>query len=245
MSDLTHIDSYFKGELTLEEIRKFEIKIKKDPSFAEEVAFYCSAMHAIKDQLTEEKKKQFRKIYDEGKFHNNKIKPALVKRLWPYITAAAVVAGLIFGLYMYLNTFSPQQLADQYIKRHFETEMGVKMAGREDSLDAAMRLYNEDKLPEALRQFEAMIQSDSTAELSKKMAGIVSLRIREYDKAVGYFTQLENLNLYTNPGKFYHALALIKRNRPGDNEMAKQLLQEVIELDLEGKETAQKWIKSL
>jgi tetratricopeptide (TPR) repeat protein len=244
MSDFNYIDSYFKGELPLEETRNFELKIREDAVFAEEVAFYCSAMQAVKDQLAEEKRKQFRKIYDEGKFHDDKVKPMIVKKLWPSIAAAAVVAGLIFGLYMYSRPSSPGHLADQYIKQHFQVEMGVKMAAREDSLDAAMQLYNEGKLPEALLQFEKIIQTDSTAEVAKRMAGIVSLRMGEYDKALDYFTQLENLNLYTNPGKLYHAISLIKRNRPGDNEMVKQLLQQVIEKNLEGKETAQKWLKS-
>jgi tetratricopeptide (TPR) repeat protein len=139
---------------------------------------------------------------------------------------------------------SIQHLADRFIKENL-VEMGVNMSVNEDSLDEAIRLYNENKLPEALRQFEMIIQSDSIAALPKKMAGIVSLRLGDYDKAIDYFTQLEKLNLYSNPGKLYHAIALIKRNRIGDKETVKQLLQHVIEKDLEGKETAQKWLKSL
>lgn len=243
MSDLAYIDKYFKKELTQEEIVEFERKINDDPRFAEEVAFYYSAMQAINDQATEEKKKQFRKIYDEGKLHSSS-KPAVIKRLWVYIAAAAVV-GLLIGWYLFARPSSIQQLADRYIKQHIPVEMGVKMAGSEDILDTAIRLYNENKLAEALKQLEMIIQSDSTAARPKKMAGIVSLRLGDYDKAIDYFSQLEKLNLYSNPGKLYHAIALIKRNRNGDKEMVKQLLQQVVEQDLEGKETAQKWLKSL
>jgi len=81
--------------------------------------------------------------------------------------------------------------------------------------------------------------------LPRKMAGIVSLRLGDYDKAIDHFTRLEKLTFYSNPGKFYHAIALIKRNSSGDIEIAKQLLKQVVERDLEGKETAQKWLKSL
>jgi tetratricopeptide (TPR) repeat protein len=244
MSDLTYIDSYFKRELTAEEIRNFDQKVKDDPVFAEEVAFYCSSMHAIKNQLAEEKKKQFRKIYDERKTGSNTVKPSLIKRLWPYMTAA-VIAGLIVGGYIFLKPSSPQQLADQYIRQHFKVELGVKMTGKEDSLDAAIRLYNKNKLPEALLLLEKIIQADSTADNPKKIAGIVSLRIGEYDKAIEYFTQLENLQLSINPGKLYHALALIKRNRSGDKEMAKQLLKQVMDQNLDEKEAARKLWKSL
>lgn len=244
MSDLAYIDSYFKSELTPEEIVIFEQRIQNDPAFAETVAFYFGVMGEMKSRSAGEKKKEFRKIYDENKFHNNEVKIAHVRRLWPYIAVAAVVAGIIFGWYMYLKPSSLPYLADEYIKEHFRVEMGVKMDGEKDSLDKAMKLYNEHKLPEALEQFEKIIQSNKNADIPIKMAGIVSLQLGEYDKAVDYFTQLEYLTFYSNPGKLYHAIALIKRNRPGDKEMAKQLLKQVIDQDLEGKETAQKWLKS-
>jgi len=244
MPDLLYIDKYFKKELTQEEITEFERKINDDPVFAEEVAFYCSAMQAINDQLAEEKKKQFRKIYDEGKLHSTS-KLTVIKRSWVYIAAAAAVVVLIIGWYLFARPSSIQHFADRYIEENFQVQMGVKMAANEDSLDKAIRLYNENKLPEALQQFEMIIQSDSIAWLPKKMAGIVSLRIGDYDKAIEHFTQLEKLNLYTNPGKLYHAIALIKRNRNDDKEMVKQLLKQVIEQDLEGKETAQEWLKSI
>ena len=166
------------------------------------------------------------------------------------MTAAAVITGLIVGSYIFLKPFSSQQLADQYIRQEFEVKMPVQMGGKEDSLEAAIEYYNKnilekDKLPEALLLFEKIIQTDSTKKLPRKMAGIVSLRLGDYDKAIDHFTRLEKLTFYSNPGKFYHAIALIKRNRNGDKEMVKQLLQEVVEQGLEGKETAQKWLKSL
>lgn len=245
MPDLAYIDSYFKGELSAEESGKFEQRIREDAGFAEEVSFYCSAMAVAKNELAEEKKREFRQLYEEHIRDNDKVKPALLKRLWPYIAAAAVVAGLIFGAYFYWKAAPLPQQADQFIRHNFEIQMGTTMAGQENSSDSAMRLYNENRLPEALQQFKKIIQTDSAAALSIKMAGIVSLRMGDYDKAVEYFIQLENLALYSNPGKFYHALALIKRNRPDDKEKIKQLLKQVMEQGLEGKETAKKWLKSL
>ena len=244
MPDLAYIDKYFKKELTREEITEFEKKIVEDPIFAEDVAFYCSTMQVVNDQLAEEKKKQFRKIYDEVKLHSSP-KPAVIKRLWIYVAAAAVVAGLIIGWYLFSRPPSIEDLADRYVKQHVVKAEGVKMTSVQDSVDAAVGLYNENKLPQALSLFETIIRSDSTADFPIKMAGIVSLRLRDYDKAIDYFTRLERLTLYSNPGKFYHAIALIKRNRNGDKEIAKQLLKQVVDQDLEGKETAQKWLRYL
>lgn len=240
MADLIYIENYFKGEFTREENGEFEKKIKEDPVFAGEVAFYCSAMQVIKDQSIEEKKTRFRKLYEESK-QLPPVKSLGIRKIWPYIAAAAVMTGVIFGLYIYYKPASLQQVADQYIKQQLQTEIGVKMAGSTDSLDAAIQLYNENKLQEALTQFEKIDQSGSNPEQSKRLAGVVSLRLGNYDKAINYFIQLENMDLYSNPGKLLHALALIKRNRPGDKETAKQILTQVIEGDLEGKEYAKKW----
>ncbi len=77
-----------------------------------------------------------------------------------------------------------------------------------------------------------------------KLAGIVSLRMENYDQALGYFEWLaEQKGYYDNPGEFYQALTLMKRNLPGDEQKAKILLQDVVEKNLSGKEEAQKWLE--
>ena len=80
----------------------------------------------------------------------------------------------------------------------------------------------------------------------KKYAGIVALRLGEYDKAINHFVQLESYtHLYSNPGKFYHSLTLMKRDLPGDAERAKQLLNDVVQNHLEGNKDAEIWLKKM
>ena len=66
MENMEYIDSYFKGELPSGETGEFEKKIVEDPVFAEEVAFYLSALQAAREESTEEKKKRFREIYRQS-----------------------------------------------------------------------------------------------------------------------------------------------------------------------------------
>ena len=114
------------------------------------------------------------------------------------------------------------------------------MGNKQDSLQEGLSLYNEGRYEEALKQFENMVQNDTSFIEAKKYAGIISLRMEQYEKAINYFLQLENYTqLYANPGKFYHALTLLKRNKQGDTETARLLLQQVVENDLEGKEEAE------
>ena len=241
---MEYIEAWFNAQLSPERKKEFEQRIVSDTVFAEETAFYLSTRKAAAAERMEEKER-FREVYARYKqgIYTNKPKPALVRKLWPLVAAAAVLAGIIFGWNVWLKQTSPNELADKYVKEHFQT-LSVTMGNKEDSLQKGLRLYNDGKIQESLKQFETMTLNDTTFIEAKKYAGIVSLRLGQYDKAIHYFTQLENYaQLYANPGKFYHALTLLKRNRPGDKETARQLLQQVVENDLDGKEDAGKLLE--
>ena len=92
-----------------------------------------------------------------------------------------------------------------------------------------------------MQQFEKIINADTANFDAKKNAGIVSLQLKNYDKALAYFTQIENDPRFSNPAKLYKALTLMERNNAGDKEQAKELLQQIIQNNLDGKETAQQW----
>ena len=50
------------------------------------------------------------------------------------------------------------------------------------------------------------------------------------------------MDLYANPGLFYKAIALMKRGDKGDEDNAKQILQEVVKKDLAGSKMAKEWL---
>jgi len=118
------------------------------------------------------------------------------------------------------------------------------MGSTQDSLQKGLALYNNGNLNEALQIFESMVKRDSINDATKKYAGTVSLSPNNYDKALYYFSWLENQpDLYRNPGKIYHTLTLLQRNNIGDSVKTKALLKEMVEDDLEGKEDAARWLK--
>ncbi len=237
--DFEYIDAFFTGALNAEEAGQFEKRIASDPAFAEEVAFYISALQAIREEQAAERENRFREIYRQ----TAGAEKTPVRRLWTYIGAAALVAGIVFSLYIFMRPAPVKQLADRYIGQQLQT-LGVTMASREDSMQKGLVLYNQGKFPEALQQFEQIIQSDSANFTARKYAGLACLRLRHYDKALQYFRQLENYpGLYANPALFYQALTLMERNQAGDDARAKALLKQVVDQDLEGKQTAQDWLK--
>ncbi|HWK05139.1 MAG TPA: hypothetical protein VNS58_15970 [Puia sp.] len=238
---IEHIEAYFGKEVSAEESRRFEQAILEDPAFAEEVAFYLSAKQAARDLAEVEKKERFLQLYRQ----EAPSRPVRTMARAGWVAIAAVVFGaLLFSWYLYQKPAAPGKLANRYIEQHWQT-LGVSMSSREDSIQTGLRLYNEGKWPEALKQFEIMIRSGNTGPAIKKYAGIVTLRLKDYDKALLYFKQLAAYPLYANPGLFYQALTLMERNQSGDSENAKQLLQQIVKNDLEEKETALEWLRKL
>lgn len=241
MYAFSDIDKYFDGNSAGELKKEFENRLQNEPAFAEEVAFYLAAREVAFEEAVKEKKERFKHLYTEYK--NNKVSTppskTVIKKLWPYIAAAAMLTSIIIGWVVFSNSTSAEQLADQYIKDNFY-QVSVTMGSREDSLQAGVRLLNEGKLDESLGMFESIATRDTASAEAIKYAGILCIRQHKYDKAISYFTALANKNLYANPGKFYQALALLKRSQPGDKQASRVLLQQVMQSDLEGKETAAK-----
>ncbi len=241
--NLEYIDNYFKKELTPEESGQFEQRITDDPVFAEEVAFYLGTRETLEAQLAADKKERFRAIYNDREAEAPVVRMNPIRKLWPYISAAAVMIVLVARFVFFNMAVSPIKLADEYMRDNFQN-LGVPMGSDNNLLSKSKNLFNEGKLEEALITLEPLVQTESSNYEALEIAGIAALRLEEYDKAISYFQRLENYpkKLISNPGKFYHALALLKRNQPGDQAAARPLLQQVMDEDLEGKKTARKWL---
>ena len=241
MESLDYIDSYFKGELDPSDVATFEQKIINDPAFAEQVATYLGMFQVAKEESDDDKKKKFRELYSQ---HRAKPSASVVRRMWPSIAVAVLVAGVILGLYVFVKPVSASQVADRYIRDQLQT-LSVSM-GTQDSLQSAINLYNQEKLLDALKGFEDILKKDPSNFQAAQDAGLTSLRLQRYDAALDYFKQMEaHKELYSNSALFYQAITLMKRNDPGDSQKAKQLLQQVVHDNLEGKEVAAKWLEKL
>jgi tetratricopeptide (TPR) repeat protein len=156
--------------------------------------------------------------------------------------AAAIVVAVLGGWWLFLRHPDPQQLADTYIRQSLLT-MDTKMGGVQDSLQLAKNKYNDNDLPGALRLFDEIGQQNPKNSDAIISAGIVCLRLKDYDKALHYFQQLAaDTALYLNPALFYQSLTLMKRHLPGDDKLARQLLQEVVDRNLAEKTQAQQWL---
>jgi tetratricopeptide (TPR) repeat protein len=241
MESLETIDDYFKGLLTEEQKISFEQRIQSDPAFAEEVAFYVSAGNLLKKELEAEKKVRFRELYEQSKTSaapRGRLREMGGLRKFGMFAAAAVLL-LVLGLWwLSARQENPEKLADRYIKEQLQ-DLPVKMSSSQDSLQKAIGDYNQGRLPEALDQFEQILRRDPGSTFARMYAGIVYLRLAQYDKALSSFQQMEaDTALYSNPALFYESLALMKRKHPDDALTARKLLEQVVNRSLGKKEDA-------
>ena len=247
---LEQIENYFQGTLNAVEAREFEKAIQNDPDFAKEVAFYMSSVGSVKDQLNAEKKIRFRQVYDSSKMivadqlAPSKTKSAVIRQIWKYAVAAAVFSAVLVSGYLYTTKTPPHELADQFITREF-SNLGVSMGTVADSMEIGKRFNNDGKYAEALALFENISKQYPADVKAREYAGIAALQLKNYDKAIQYFNDLSSVQgLIANPGNFYTAITLMKRNQPGDNDQAKEILQNVVKNKEAYSEIAEAWLKN-
>ena len=239
MDSLEYIDNFYQGSRSPEEKILFEKKMNEDPGFADLVAFYVSARQLSKEESAEESRNRFREIYLNNRL-TQQDKP--IRKLWYYTAAAAVIAAIVFGVFRFDNTASPQQLATRYLVDSLQT-LGVRMSGEANKMQTTLNLYNEKKYTEALQGFEEIVQSNPADFDAGIDAGLAALQLQQYDKAVHYFSLWQSDTRFSNPALFYHALTLMKRNQTGDQEAAKKMLQQVVDKKLDGEHIAREWLR--
>ncbi len=168
---------------------------------------------------------------------------------WNFRRAVAVAAGilLIFVFYFvfFLSGTNPQGMAEDYYVTNLK-ELSQTMNGSQDSIQRGIAAYNSQDFEEAKRYFEGLaLQDPNNAEVIKNL-GLTYLSEKKFDQALSQFETLSARNdLYSNPGLFLKALTLMMRNRAGDMDQAKVILEEVVEKGMEGKAQAQAWLKQI
>ncbi|PWT96342.1 MAG: hypothetical protein C5B52_16010 [Bacteroidetes bacterium] len=245
MENLEYIEDFFKSNPTEDQKKEFDQKIISDPSFAEDVAFYLSATQSALDLVNAEKKENFRKLYNQSVPAKVVDIKTPVRKLWRYVAAAAVIASVFIIRLLIFSPVSVEELAAKYEKENL-TNLGVSMSARGDSMQLGKNLYNKGNAAQALNVFESILSRNPTDFDAREYAGIAALHLKQYDKALNYFASIASEKGYfSNPGKFYQALTLMKRNRPKDKEEAIKLLKEVVIENLSMSDIAKKWLDQM
>lgn len=243
MTELELIESYFAGELSQDEKRIFEKRLEDDQSFAKEVGLYILSRQAAQEALLEEKKQKFLEHFEELSANSPQSTTGIRIHWWHYGAAAAASLLILILFVTYFNSESPERLAESYIDRNLAT-LSTTMSGATDSLALGVAAFNRKDYPMAQSIFRSLEDNNDVAIEATEYLGITYLRTRNYDKAAEQFKKLITFDeLYSNPGKFYLALTLMRRSSDGDRDEAKKLLEQVVNQRLPGHLEASQWLK--
>jgi tetratricopeptide (TPR) repeat protein len=239
--NLEYIESYFRQALNVEEKQAFEKRCETDEAFAKEVAFYIVTRETLREDLLAKKQQEWKvlKTEEESAPVISIAKKSTLSKWIMYAAAACVL--VVASMFLLEMHSSPQRLASQYINN---IDLSQSMDASHDSLQLGIAAYKNKDYTKALGYFEGVTKQDSANSDAKKYTGLTYIQLNNYDKAIEQFDALANMQgLYYNPGDFLKAVALLKRNKAGDEETAKILLQKVVNENESEKETAEEWLK--
>ena len=239
METLEYIEAYFTNALGDTEKKAFEKKCETDNAFAQEVAVYTLARQALREKLLEQKQAQWKslKTTDSLKPEAAPVRKMNFRKWVTYVAAACILLAVVFT---FLNSkSSTQQLADKYITENYMHLSGT-MAGGKETLEQGIAYYNDKKYDSALVLFKSVDTGSAEKISAKKYEGIVYLVTKDYDKALDEFQKIAEIDLQSNPGMFLKAITLLRRNKDGDKEEAKKLLNQIVEKKEFGSEDAAK-----
>lgn len=248
--DIELIERYFDQELTSDERAQFERRLQHDPGFKRLFDQERHLVGAIKFEgaLTDleylreiEKGELFPGLHHSSNNNSGSDSPSRVRRLIPYAISAAASLLIVVMAIFYFKPESPQRMASKYAEENLLYLSPIMSVGS-DSLQLGIAAYNSYDYEKAARIFESIAQTETSLEAIKNL-GLTYLAREEYDKALHQFDMLSDRDdIYVNAGPFYKAIALMVRSAPGDEQMAKEILQEVVEKQLPGHRVASGWL---
>lgn len=241
-NDLEIIENYLTGQLSTDERTRFEATLRTDPAVADALAFYMLAKQTAKVEARAQRQTELDALRQRP-FRSQWAAPMR------WAAAASIVLLLGLGWFFLLDTTGSTdatQLANAYITQNFDQLPTSMDGGSTDSLKQGVGLYNEKKFAEAEAVFQDVLTQQPDNDRALKFAGLVALRQQKYDQAIDRFHRLsQRTDLFSNPGTFLEAIALLQRNLPMDKSQAKKLLEEVVSKNLEGKSEANALVNQL
>src|SRR5450432_2060810 len=172
-----HIEDYFEDRLDAEARRSFEARCTDDEPFAKEVAFYITRRKLLREELLRQKRAAWIPLSTRR----------LIPRRW---IAYAAAACTLLAIILYLNEKhpTPQRLAENYTEKKYSL-LSQTMDGSADSLQQAIAAYNNKDNDKALTLFETLYRAPPENKDALLYSGIVYLRTKNYDKALGRFQE--------------------------------------------------------
>lgn len=238
-----YIDAYFQKQLNESERKEFEERCTTDEEFASDVAIYLSSRTALREMLLEEKKLEWGKAGSDNLTTTMAPVKQMNTRRWIlYAAAACLILAII--VFPFLSKDSPQELANNYVNSNL-TSISQTMDATSDSIQVGIAAYNKKDYQTSMKFFQDVYRSHPENADALKYIGLAHLMMSNFNEAIAAFDELSQKKMFANQGPLLKAVTLMKRNTNNDLQVAKGLLQKIVEGDssLDGKREAEKWLR--
>lgn len=214
------IERYLSNDLSEEELRSFEERLKTDKVFAQEVENQ-RLTHKATDVFAQIKTKEKIKESYDAVLKSEKNNRRTLLRI-----AAAVVVLIIAGIGFFApSNYSNQALVDSNLETYPDriTTMGTTP---DEQLAAGMKAYNEKDFEKALELFSQLPETLPEKDLVDLYSGIALIETNQFENAITIFQQMIDSNSpQTDVAQWYLALTYLQSN---DIENAKSLLNKIV-----------------
>lgn len=230
---MKQMDKYLSGELSQTENEQHTAQLLQE-KFDRETRQKWERMLAEEHQLSRQPKPWRRHLYK-------------------YLAVAASLAFLlVLGQLFYQNsTASPIELADSYLENSKMEEFGgVLRAGAAEDIPAlrkdANTAYAQDKYKEAVSYAQQIIATGNAKPQDFLLLGLSHLYLNDATTSIDIFKKGQESSQvakkYVNEMNWFLSLSYLKAQQP---EMARPILENIVQHQKWNHETAQKMLKEL
>jgi tetratricopeptide (TPR) repeat protein len=209
------MEQYLNDELSSEEIKNFEIKLKEDLDFRKEFELFKEINNTYKNRIGNKEKvdalketlTQLNKKYIKSKSNNKNIQKVInINRYSKYLVAAGLV---ILAGFFFLKNGKPTYLDYNDFE---QIELTVRSNENNVHLKKAQEAFNVKNYSEAEKELEILINEDKTKVSLQLYLAICLLEQNKFKKAEKILKSIKDGNsVYKTKATWYLALSKLKR----------------------------------
>lgn len=233
------IDRYLAGELSAEERKSFEERIKNDSDFAEKVLLYRSVTENLRSNFSgQEEEKRLRETLLAISEEEISGKSARVVSLRWYHWAAAASIALLAVIWFYTDT----RTLPQYSQYAFHEPLALAERGDDSLKYRAEVAFNSGNYHQSIDYFNELLEHDPQNRELQLYKGIGLIELGKFQDAELILNDVRNSDsVYKDKATWYLALSALKQK---DYTKCKTLLEQLPE-DSEDYARAKELLKKL
>lgn len=234
------IDRYLANELSAEEQRKFEEKLKVDSELAEKVRVYRALSENLRSRFTREQEEtQLREnlsVISQLEFGTEKSARVVSIRWYHWAAAASVALLAVAWFYTRTATFP------EYTQYAFHESLSLAERGDDSLKHQAEQAFNSKQYAQAVNYFDKLLAVDPSDNELQLYKGVSLLELDRISEAELLFNGIKDSNsVYKDKAIWYLALSALKQKH---YDQCKMLLER-IQTDSEDYDNARKLLDKL